>query len=64
IKLADCTFLENEDKKQALTRVISKFQMSTDYKGMLFNGFIQGKKGIPDVQDDFKGPIEEILKMY
>ncbi len=63
IKLANCTFLENEDKKQALTRVISKFQMSTDYKGMLFNGFIQGKKGIPDVQDDFKGPIEEILKM-
>ena len=63
IKLADCTFLENEDKKQALTRVISKFQMSTDYKGMLFNGFIQGKKGIPDVQDDFRGPIEEILKM-
>ena len=63
VKLADCTFLENEDKKPALTRVISKFQMSTDYKGMLFNGFIKGEKEMPKVSEDFSGPIEEILKM-
>ena len=63
VKLSDCTYLQNEDKKQALTRVISKFQMSTDYKGMLFGGFIKGEKEMPKVQDDFRGPIEEILKM-
>ena len=37
--------------------------MSTDYKGLLFNGFVKGEKDIPNVSDDFKGPIEEILKM-
>ncbi|MBR3948268.1 MAG: DUF5110 domain-containing protein [Clostridia bacterium] len=63
VKLSDCTYLQNEDKKQTLTRVISKFQMSTDYKGLLFNGFVKGEKDIPNVSDDFKGPIEEILKM-
>ena len=63
MKLQNCIYLQNEDKKQALTRVISKFQMSTDYKGLLFNGFIKGEKDIPNVSDDFKGPIEEILKM-
>ena len=63
VKLNNCTYLQNEDKKQALTRVISKFQMSTDYKGLLFNGFVKGEKDIPNVSDDFKGPIEEILKM-
>ena len=63
VKLQNCIYLQNEDKKQALTRVISKFQMSTDYKGMLFGGFIKGEKEIPKVQEDFRGPIEEILKM-
>ena len=63
MKLQNCIYLQNEDKKQALTRVISKFQMSTDYKGMLFGGFIKGEKEIPKVQEDFRGPIEEILKM-
>ena len=63
VKLTACTYLKNEDKKQAITRVISKFQMSTDYKGMLFGGFVKGEKEIPNVQDDFRGPIEEILKM-
>ena len=63
VKLSDCTYLQNEDKKQTLTRVISKFQMSTDYKGLLFNGFVKGEKDIPNVSDDFKGLIEEILKM-
>ena len=63
VKLTNCTYLQNEDRKQALTRVISKFQMSTDYKGLLFGGFIKGEKELPKVQDDFRGPIEEILKM-
>ena len=60
----NCTFLENENRKQALTRVISKFQMSTDYKGMLFGGFIKGEKEMPSVSKDFTGPIEEILNLY
>ena len=63
VSLENCTYLQNEDKKQAVTRVISKFQMSTDYKGMLFGGFIKGMKELPNVSDDFRGPIEEILRM-
>ncbi len=64
VNFENCTYLKNEDKKQALTRVISKFQMSTDYKGMLFNGFVKGEKEMPKVSEDFSGPIEEILKMH
>ncbi len=64
ISLENCEYLKNEDKKKALTNVISKFQMSTDYKGMLFGGFIKGEKDIPNVSKDFSGPIEEILKLY
>ena len=63
ISLQNCDYLQNEDKKQAITRVISKFQMSTDYKGMLFGAFVKGEKEMPKVQDYFSGPIEEILKM-
>ena len=64
INLENCVYLENEDKKKALTNVISKFQMSTDYKGMLFGAFIKGEKELPNVSKDFAGPIEEILKLH
>lgn len=64
IILENCVYLQNEDKTRALTNVISKFQMSTDYKGMLFGGFIKGEKELPNVSKDFSGPIEEILNLY
>ena len=63
VVLEKCTYLENEDKKKALTTVISKFQMSTDYKGLLFTGFIKDGKLPTNISKDFAGPIEEILKM-
>lgn len=64
IAMENCTYLKNENKKQALTNVISKFQMSTDYKGMLFGGFVKGTKDIPsNISDDFAGPIKEILAL-
>ncbi len=64
IEMTDCTYLQNESKKVALTNVISKFQMSTDYKAMVFGAFIRGEKGIPSsISDDFAGPIKEILAM-
>ena len=63
ISLTDCTYLTNTDKKQALTKVISKFQMSTDYKGMLFSSFVKNEKALPRLSKDFAGPIEEILKL-
>ncbi len=64
ILIGNCTFLENADKKKELTKVISKFQMSTDYKGMLFNSFISKDKSVPHVSKHFTGPIEEILKLH
>ena len=61
ITLENCIWLENVDKKIALTNVISKFQMSTDVKGFMFGGFIKGEKKLGNnVSDDFRGPIEEI----
>ena len=63
ITIDDCKYLENANKKQELTRVISKFQMSTDRKGMIFNGFIKNNKPLKNISKDFKGPIEEILKL-
>ena len=63
ITLENCVYLKNEDEKQALTRVISKFQMSTDYKGVLFNDFIKNQKPLPSVSKEFSGPIEEILML-
>jgi len=63
INITDCKYLENADKKQELTRVISKFQMSTDRKGMIFGSFIKKDKPLKNISKDFRGPIEEILKL-
>ncbi|MBQ8016228.1 MAG: DUF5110 domain-containing protein, partial [Clostridia bacterium] len=64
IALENCRYLENGDMKQMLTNVISKFQMSTDRKGMIYNSFIKNQKSVPNVSKDFRGPIEEILKLH
>ena len=64
IAVDDCVYLANADKKQELTKVISKFQMSTDYKGMLFGGFVKNNKPLKRVSKEFRGPIEEIQKLY
>ncbi len=64
VALTNCEYLKNEPKKQLLTNVISKFQMSTDVKGFKFGAFIKGEKDIPSgISQDFKGPIEEIQKL-
>ncbi len=64
ITVDDCTYLANVDKKKALTNVISKFQMSTDRKGFMFNKFVMNGAPLKSVKKDFAGPIEEILKLY
>ena len=53
----------NKDMKKELTNVISKFQMSTDKKGMIFGKFIKNDAPLKKVDKDFKGPIEEILNL-
>ena len=64
IALENCVFLENEDKKTALTRVISKFQTSSEVKAVVYGAFIKGEKDIPSgISADFRGPIEEILNL-
>lgn len=64
IILNDCIFLKNEDKTQALTKVISKFQMSNDKKTVIFGAFIRGEKDMPkNLSKELAGPIEEILSM-
>ena len=63
IALADCVYLENENERQELTRVISKFQMSTDKK-MIYNKFIKNGKKMPNVAKEFAEPIKEIQELY
>ena len=63
ITLADCVYLENENERQELTRVISKFQMSTDKK-MIYNKFIKNGKKMPRVAKEFAEPIKEIQELY
>ncbi len=64
IALENCVFLENKNEKQELTRVISKFQMSTDKKGMIYNSFIKEGRKMPSVAKEFAGPIKEIQELY
>ena len=64
VTLDNCTFLANKDEKQELTRVISKFQMSTDKKGMIYNSFIKNIGSLPNVAKEFKEPIKEILNLH
>lgn len=64
IALSECIFLKNEDKQQALTKVISKFQMSNDKKALLFSAFIKGEGDMPkNISPSLAGPIKEILAM-
>jgi alpha-glucosidase (family GH31 glycosyl hydrolase) len=64
ITIDNCKYLENANQKQELTRVISKFQMSTDRKGFMFNKFVMKDAPLKSVKKDFAGPIEEVLKLY
>ncbi len=64
IAVESCEYLKNEDMKKELTLVISKFQMSTDRKAMIFNDFIRNGKELPKVSKDFEGPIREILELH
>ena len=64
IEFLDCVYLTNIDKKQALVETISKYQMSTDKKGLLFTEFLKTEKPLPPMADNFSGPIEEILALY
>ncbi len=63
ITIEDAVALENKDKKQELTRVISKFQMSTNKKGAMFTAFVTKDKPLKNISKEFIGPIEEILKL-
>ncbi len=64
IIIENCTYLTNPDKKQELIRTISKYQMSTDRKGMIFGAFIKGTKPMPNVSPELEGPLTEILNLY
>ncbi|MBO5410663.1 MAG: DUF5110 domain-containing protein, partial [Clostridia bacterium] len=64
ITVDNCTVLENNDEKTELTRVISKFQMSTDKKGMIYNSFIKKGGRAPAVAKEFREPIKEILNLH
>ena len=62
--MQDCTHLTNKDRRKDLTETIAKFQMTNDYKGMIFTDFLDSEKGLPPLAEDFIGPIKEILKLH
>ncbi len=63
ISLENCVYLANKNERQELTKVISKFQMSTDKK-MIYNSFIKNGKKLPSVAKEFAEPIKEIQELY
>ena len=64
IVMADCEYLTNTDKKQALIETIAKYQMGNDKKGLLFTEFLKSEKPLPPMAENYTGPIEEILALY
>ncbi len=64
IEITTCDYLVNVNKKDALTEVISKYQMSNDRKGRLFNDFVLKEKPLPLLSEDLQGPLLEILSLY
>ncbi len=64
ITLSDADYLKNRDKKQELTETIAKYQMTNDYKGMIFTDFLKTEKALPPLAETYTGPIKEILRLY
>lgn len=63
IILSNCVYLKNKEEKQELIKLISKFQMSTDKKGMIYTSFVKNGKALPSVSKEFAGPIKEIRSL-
>lgn len=64
IKISDCEYLANADKRSALIETISKYQINNDTKGLMFGEFLKSEKQLPPMAENFSGPIEEILALY
>ena len=55
---------ENRNKKEYITEIISKYQMKTVSKKVMFSEFIKDiQSGLLSCNKALKGPIEEILKL-
>lgn len=64
VELKGVTVRENEDKKELAVKAISRFQMKTNVKRMVYTGFIKDMtKPFPSNDSDLKGPIDEILAL-
>ncbi len=63
IRLENCAYLENEDKRQALIKTVAKYQMTNDLKNKYMSVLTKDK--IPSgISKAFAGPLEEVMKLY
>ena len=64
IQFSAITPRKNRDKQLLITEVLSKYQMTTVAKSMLFGGFAKDiTKAFPSHDAALYGPVKEILKM-
>ena len=55
---------KNRERKEYITEIISKYQMKTVSKKLLFSSFIKNvEKNFPCKDKALKGPVDEILKL-
>lgn len=54
---------ENISKREAVIDLITKYQLSVNYKKLKFDPFLKNMSKIPSCDDCFKGPLEEVIKM-
>ena len=64
VKIENCKFLTNKNKKEALIDLISSYQMDNFKRADNFIEVIRNDNISFDKDDDYYGPLNEIIKAY
>lgn len=64
ISLENAQARTNGNKKEMLIELISKFQQKNNIKALKYNDYIKSDKSLPDLNQDFAGPIKEIEQLF
>lgn len=64
VKIENCKFLTNKNKKEALIDLISSYQMDNFKRADNFIEVIRNDNITFDKDDDYYGPLNEIIKAY
>ena len=64
VQIENCKFLTNKNKKEALIDLISSYQMDNFKRADNFIEVIRNDNITFDKDDDYYGPLNEIIKAY